>query len=150
MILSVMNDVFLTSWCAKGLKKNVWRRKAASRVEKDGKEGIGGGCHREGPVPRGSRCTEEKTAAKLWAKRLTAYHRLHLKRPPWGKSGKTAKQKYQKINLKNEKTKNEEIIGSENKAVKRWGWVVRNSRQEFGLLVTKQKQVQSGPAVTFA
>ena len=93
VILSVMNDVFLTSWCAKGLKKNVWRSKAASRIEKDGKEGIGGGCHREGPVPRGSRCTEEKTAAKLWAKRLTAYHRLHLKHPSVRESGKAAKTK---------------------------------------------------------
>ena len=30
---------------------------------------------------RDSRCTDEKATAKLWAKRLTAYHRLHLKHP---------------------------------------------------------------------
>ena len=30
---------------------------------------------------RDSRWTDEKATAKLWAKRLTAYHRLHLKRP---------------------------------------------------------------------
>ena len=30
---------------------------------------------------RDSRCTDEKATAKLWAKRLTAYHRLQLKRP---------------------------------------------------------------------
>jgi len=30
---------------------------------------------------RDSRCTDEEATAKLWAKRLTAYHRLHLKHP---------------------------------------------------------------------
>ena len=42
---------------------------------------------------RDSRCTDEKATAKLWAKRLTAYHRLHLKHPSVRESGKAAKTK---------------------------------------------------------
>ena len=42
---------------------------------------------------RDSRCTDEEATAKLWAKRLTAYHRLHLKHPSVRESGKAAKTK---------------------------------------------------------
>ena len=42
---------------------------------------------------RDSRCTDEKATAKLWAKRLTAYHRLHLKHPSVRESGEAAKTK---------------------------------------------------------
>ena len=42
---------------------------------------------------RDSRCTDEEATAKLWAKRLTAYHRLHLKHPSVRESGEAAKTK---------------------------------------------------------
>ena len=42
---------------------------------------------------RESRCTDEEATAKLWAKRLTAYHRLHLKHPSGRESGEAAKTK---------------------------------------------------------
>ena len=48
---------------------------------------------------RDSRCTDEKATAKLWAKRLTAYHRLHLKHPSMRESGKAAKNKKSNKNM---------------------------------------------------
>jgi len=42
---------------------------------------------------RDSRSTDEKATAKLRAKRLTAYHHLHLKHPSVRESGKAAKTK---------------------------------------------------------
>ena len=42
---------------------------------------------------RDSRCTDEKATVKPWAKRLTAYHRLHLKHPSVRESGEAAKTK---------------------------------------------------------
>ena len=51
---------------------------------------------------RESRCTDEEATAKLWAKRLTAYHRLHLKHPSVRESGKAAKTNNLKNNLNKE------------------------------------------------